>query len=53
MVHLELFDERLIEARHVVDCLARPPEAPADVLEAVGQGAPARVRVALGGQVLD
>jgi hypothetical protein len=35
--HLDLFDERLIEALHVVACLARSPEALANVLEAAGQ----------------
>jgi hypothetical protein len=35
--HLELFDERLIEALHVVTALARSPEALANVLEAAGQ----------------
>jgi hypothetical protein len=35
--HLELFDERLIEALHVVACLARSPEALANLLEASGQ----------------
>src|SRR5947208_2697090 len=32
--HLDLFDERLIEALHVVACLVRSPEALANVLEA-------------------
>jgi hypothetical protein len=35
--HLDLFDERLIEALHVVACLARSPEALANVMEAAGQ----------------
>jgi hypothetical protein len=35
--HLELFDERLIEALHAVACVARSPEALANVLEASGQ----------------
>ncbi|PYQ56770.1 MAG: hypothetical protein DMF53_24505 [Acidobacteria bacterium] len=35
--HLDLFDERLIEALHVVACLVRSPEALANVLEAAGQ----------------
>ena len=35
--HLDLFDERLIEALHVVESLARSPEALADLLEAAGQ----------------
>ncbi len=35
--HLDLFDERLIEALHVVESLARSPEAMADLLEAAGQ----------------
>jgi hypothetical protein len=34
--HSELFDERLIEALHVVACLVRSPEALANVLEAAG-----------------
>ena len=34
---LELFDERLTEALHVVACLVRSPEALANVLEAAGQ----------------
>jgi hypothetical protein len=33
---LALFDERLIEALHVVERLARSPEALADVVEAAG-----------------
>ena len=37
MGHLELFDERLIEALRVVTALARSPEALANVLEAAGQ----------------
>jgi hypothetical protein len=35
--HLDLFDERLIEALHVVASLVRAPEALANVLEAAGQ----------------
>jgi hypothetical protein len=35
--HLDLFDERLIEALHVVESLARSPEGLADLLEAAGQ----------------
>jgi hypothetical protein len=35
--HLELFDERLIEALHVVEGLLRSPEALAALLEAAGQ----------------
>jgi hypothetical protein len=35
--HLDLFDERLIEALHVAESLARSPEAMADLLEATGQ----------------
>jgi hypothetical protein len=34
--HSELFDERLIEALHVVACLVRSPEAQAKVLETEG-----------------
>ena len=34
--HSELFDERLIEALHVVACLVRSPEGLANVLEAAG-----------------
>src|SRR5947199_6957514 len=34
--HSELFDERLIEALHVVVCLVRSPEALANVMEAAG-----------------
>src|SRR3954452_24911255 len=34
--HLELFDEKLIEALHVVERLVRSPEALAHVLEAAG-----------------
>jgi hypothetical protein len=35
--HLELFDENLIAALHVVERLVRSPEALANVLEAAGQ----------------
>ncbi|HEY0514886.1 MAG TPA: hypothetical protein VGH73_23530 [Thermoanaerobaculia bacterium] len=35
--HLELFDERLIEALHVAACLVGSPQALASVLEAAGQ----------------
>ena len=35
--HLELFDEGLIAALHVVDSLLRSPAALADLLEAAGQ----------------
>jgi hypothetical protein len=34
--HLELFDERLIEALHVAESLVRSPEALASLLEAAG-----------------
>jgi hypothetical protein len=34
--HLELFDERLIEALHVLEGLVRSPEALANALEAAG-----------------
>jgi hypothetical protein len=34
--HSELFDERLVEALHVVACLVRSPEALANILEAAG-----------------
>ena len=37
MGHLELFDERLIEALHVAEGLLRSPEALALLLEAAGQ----------------
>jgi hypothetical protein len=35
--HLDLFDENLIAALHVVDALVRSPAALADLLEAAGQ----------------
>jgi hypothetical protein len=34
--HLELFDEALIGALHVLDCVLRSPEALANLLEAAG-----------------
>jgi hypothetical protein len=35
--HLELFDQNLMEALHVVESLLRSPEALAGLLEAAGQ----------------
>jgi len=35
--HLELFDQNLLEALHVVESLLRSPEALAGLLEAAGQ----------------
>jgi hypothetical protein len=45
--HLELFDERLIEALHVVEGILRSPEALAILLEAAGQVALERTGVIL------
>ncbi len=48
---LELFDERLIDALHVVDCLLRSPESLASLLEAAGQVALERAGAILDGRV--
>ena len=51
--HLELFDERLIEALHVMTVLARSTEALANVLEAAGQVALERAGTILDESVPD
>ena len=49
--HLELFDERLVDALHVVDSLLRSPESLASLLEAAGQVALERAGAILDGRV--
>ena len=51
--HLELFDERLIEALHVAERLARSPEALANLLEAAGPIALERAGAVLDARVPD
>ena len=49
--HLAVFDDRLVEALHVVECLLRSPEALANVLEVAGGVVLERVGAVLGGRV--
>jgi hypothetical protein len=49
--HLAVFDDKLIDALHVVECLLRSPEALANVLEAAGSVVLERVGTILGGRV--
>ena len=49
--HLELFDEKLVDALHVVETLLRSPESLAHLLEAAGQVALERSGAILDGRV--
>ena len=51
--HLEIFDDRLVEALHVVECLLRSPEALANVLEVAGGVVLERAGAVLGRRVDD
>ena len=50
VAHLAYFDEKLVEALHVLECVLRSPEAIAHILEAAGAVALERAGAILGGR---
>jgi hypothetical protein len=51
VAHLAHFDEKLVDALHVLECVLRSPEAIAHILEAAGAVALERAGAILGGRV--
>ena len=49
--HLTVFDDKVVDALHVVECLLRSPEALANLLEAAGGVVLERAGAVLGGRV--
>lgn len=49
--HLAVFDDKVVDALHVLECLLRSPEALANLLEAAGGVVLERAGAALGGRV--
>ena len=51
VAHLAYFDEKLVDALHVLECVLRSPEALAHILEAAGTVALERAGAILSGRV--